>query len=65
MVTERLILNVTDEGKHVAEFAGLSSDSKPTDCANGSKFIEMDTGLEYYYDEENETWEQFPPAAEA
>lgn len=47
------------------EFAGLAADTKPTvGVSNGSKFIEMDTGLTYYFDAENGTWEQFPPAKE-
>lgn len=46
------------------EYAGLSTDDpKPTvGIANGSKFIEMDTGLTYYFDAENGEWVQFPPA---
>lgn len=44
--------------KFYREYSGLSTDStKPTsDVANGSLFLEMDTGDVYAYDEEGETW---------
>lgn len=36
---------------------GLSTDVKPSDnIANGSTFIEMDTGTLYFYDAENQEW---------
>ena len=39
------------------EAAGLSSDTKPTgDFVTGSKYIEVDTGIEYRYDETSRTW---------
>ena len=47
-------------------FAGLSTDTKPVGTvlvdnrsvtlANGSEFIEMDTGKKYSYDAENQQW---------
>ena len=47
-------------------FAGLSTDTKPVGTvlvdnrsvtlANGSEFIEMDTGKKYLYDIKNRTW---------
>ena len=45
------------------ELSGLSSDDKPTnfegaDVANGSVFLEMDTGKVYAYDEAGETWRE-------
>lgn len=42
-----------------AKFYGLSTDTKPTDCANGSKFFEIDTGKAYRFDEENSQWREF------
>lgn len=40
--------------------AGLSTDSKPTDgIANGSMFVEMDTGKIYLFDADGETWREF------
>lgn len=43
------------------EFAGLSTDSKPTSfegakVANGSVFLEMNTKKVYVYDEAGESW---------
>lgn len=36
--------------------SGLSTDEKPLDVANGSRFDEMDTGKSYRFDEENKKW---------
>lgn len=38
------------------EFRGLSTDSKPASCGNGSVFIEMDSGKIYFYDAAGEQW---------
>lgn len=45
------------------ELYGLSTDTKPTEMqgkyiANGSTFIEMDTGKIYLYDLENQEWKE-------
>lgn len=48
-----------DEPVYLAEIAGLSSDSKPTDgLVSGSSFIEVDTGKQYVLDAESDsaTW---------
>jgi len=37
-------------------YVGLSSDTKPTDCGNGSTFYEMDTKKSFIYDETNKKW---------
>ena len=37
----------------------LSTDDKPTDVANGSTLIEMDTKKVYFYDEEGSQWREF------
>lgn len=37
----------------------LSSDTKPTDVANGSTLIEMDTQKVYMFDEANSQWHEF------
>lgn len=43
-----------------AEYACLSTDTKPTDCATGSICAEVDTGKIFLFDSEGETWvEQF------
>lgn len=43
--------------KQILTYFGLSADTKPTEeVANGSAFIEMDTGNLYFYDAENSNW---------
>lgn len=37
-------------------FYGLRTDSKPTDCGNGSVFIEMDTGKAYFFNASAGVW---------
>ena len=45
------------DGKVYSEFAGISTDTKPTTgIITGSKFTEADTGIEYRFDEESRTW---------
>ena len=43
------------------EFAGLSTDTKPTSgVGTGSIFVEVDTGTVFFFDEDGGTWvEQF------
>lgn len=48
-------------GAWVAEYRGLSTDEKPIlanekKVANGSTFLEMDTGKVFLYDEEHDEW---------
>ena len=46
--------------KKYIEAAGLSTDSKPTaNIVTGSKFIEVDTGTVYFFDEVSNAWNQF------
>lgn len=57
-----VITNNEGEAKAL-EFRGLSSDTKPTQLdgetiANGSVFIEIDTGKIFFYDLENEQWKE-------
>jgi len=42
----------------VGQYCGLSTDTKPTDAANGSSFIEIDTGKVYLFDAAGETWNE-------
>lgn len=35
---------------------GVSTDSKPTNVANGCALIEMDTSKVYFFDAENAEW---------
>ena len=56
-----------DTNVRYKEVACLSTDTKPesADTCTGSLCIEVDTGLEYRYDEdgaEDHKWVQFPPA---
>lgn len=45
----------------VNEYAGLSTDTKPTDgIATGAIFVEVDTGNVFFFNENGKTWvEQF------
>ena len=41
----------------ICKFAGNSGDTKPTDfIVTGSSFLEVDTGIEYLYDELSGSW---------
>lgn len=44
----------------VQRFHGLSTDTKPTDCTNGSVFIELDTAKIYLFNEAALTWHAIP-----
>ena len=49
--------HTVDEEHRYGEFAGLSTDEKPKAALiTGSKFTEVDTGIEYRFDEESRTW---------
>ena len=41
----------------IYEYVGKSTDEKPTSF-NGSKFIEMDTGKEYFFDGDEQGWSE-------
>lgn len=43
-------------GDRLKKIAGKSTDSKPLNVANGSRYIEVDTGDEYIFDEEAKQW---------
>ena len=52
-----LVYRAFAQGKMYVEYAGLSSDTKPTaGIVTGSKFKEVDTGIEYAFDEMSVTW---------
>jgi len=53
-----LKINAGSGGRLLADYAGLATDTAPTDddCLNGSTFYEIDTGTTYHFDEENDTW---------
>lgn len=46
--------------KGVEEFRGLSTYDKPMNAANGSEFIEMDTGKKFMFDAPTATWYEQP-----
>ena len=54
--------NVTESNTTISvELRGLSTDTKPTEInerkvANGSVFIEIDTGDLYFFDFDNQEW---------
>lgn len=41
------------------EYRGSQNDTKPLNVANGSAFIEIETGAKYLYDAENSLWVQW------
>ena len=55
MVTEPVYMK---DGKYMSAqtFYGLSTDTKPTSCGNGSCYIAVDTGVGFFYDAENSEW---------
>ena len=65
MVRELVIRQIgfSDPPVRYLELAGLSTDTKPVDPVNammvtatGSRFLEVDTGDVYAYDEDGATW---------
>ena len=40
-------------------YFGLSTDEKPTDCPNGSLFVEMDVARLYLFDAEGASWKEW------
>jgi lysophospholipase L1-like esterase len=56
-VIRALVEQTFDASKKYLVLAGLSTDSKPTTgIVTGSKFIEVDTGTNYAFDEVSGTW---------
>lgn len=48
-----------DGEKYYIEAAGLSTDIKPTEnIVTGSRYIEVNTGKEYRFDEVSGTWHE-------
>lgn len=54
----RILTDNAFEGQYrYIEAAGLASDTKPTkNLVTGSRFLEVDTGVSYAFDEESKTW---------
>ena len=55
MVTDSDHLNTSDANRPHTYY-GLSTDEKPADANNGSKYIEMDTGKVFFFDAEGAEW---------
>lgn len=51
-----MVTKITTVAYGVVECYGKSTDEKPTDVGNSSRFYEMDTGDLYMFDEETKTW---------
>jgi hypothetical protein len=48
---------LTADGKYIRTYFGTSSETKPTaDLADGSVFVEVDTGKAYLYNETASAW---------
>ena len=64
MITNFIKNNVSTKGnEREVEFRGLSTDTKPTEfngnnIANGTTFIEIDTGKFYLFDADNSQWKE-------
>lgn len=64
MITNFIKNEVSTKGnEREVEFRGLSTDTKPTQfngksVANGTVFIEIDTGKIFFYDLDNQTWNE-------
>jgi len=48
------MISIVDD--EMVDYRGLSTDTKPAMAANGSSFLEMDTGDMYYWDADSEAW---------
>ena len=63
---KKATVNEVEYDKATFQFAGLSSDTKPSPIynnlriANISSFVEIDTGDISLYDEENSVWNELP-----
>jgi hypothetical protein len=55
-----LVYKGFDPDQKYVEYAGLSTDTKPTEgLITGSQFIEVDTGKIFFFNEVNNTWVPF------
>lgn len=50
--------------KRYVEGTCISTDTKPTNVANGSKLLEMDTSTMYLFDEESGEWCAWQPGSD-
>lgn len=49
------MITFINHGK-INAYYGLSTDTKPVDAPNASSFYEMDTGVLYLFDKDNQVW---------
>lgn len=62
----RLIDQAFNSGKYYISAVGLSTDVKPTEgIITGSKFVEVDTGIGYLFDETSGEWHENTQLSEA
>lgn len=58
-MVRQIVRRPTTDGKYYVEAAGLSTDPKPTlTLITGSRFVEVDTGKTYLYDEMGVEWHE-------
>ena len=51
------MISILSDNGSVTNFAGLSTDTKPTDgLATGSFFLEVDTSKAFFFDEVSGNW---------
>ena len=51
------MISILSTNGNMINYAGLSTDTKPTDnLATGSFFFEVDTSKAYFFDEVSENW---------
>ena len=51
------MISILSDNGNVTNYAGLSTDTKPTEgLATGSFFMEVDTSKAYFFDEESGDW---------
>ena len=41
------------------QYEGISTDTKPTDVPNGSRFLELDTDKVYMFDADSSSWLEY------
>lgn len=64
IIDEADIREYPNKVQTVKTYSGLSTDSKPTEgIANGSQFIELDSGKLYMFDKDSELWMEYGSGA--